>query len=93
MTQRQQLLHLWTAEAALDSAVVAWAFYDGTDGARPGPPSTSPPYPTGAAALSDGWCLIQTTPPDRPTGTNLETGDLRYEAVFERRYDLSEVLG
>lgn len=68
---RQQILQLWLASAALDTAVVAWAFYDGTDGSGPALPDAQPPYPTGVDALRDGWFLIAVPAPipaDAPPG-------------------------
>ena len=88
MTVRQQVLHLWLAEGALDTAVVAWAFHDGTKGAGPGPPPGDPPYPTGEAALEDGWCLLQSpAPAPLVPGAEHGTGYLPNEFVFERRID------
>ena len=83
MPNRQQVLHLWTVEAALDTTVIAWAFYDGTGGEGPALPTDEPPYATAVDALLDGWFLLQTAPPAAPTGE--ATGEFRYEAVFERR--------
>lgn len=82
---RQQVLHLWLAAAALDTNVVAWAFYDGAGGARPLPNAqdpTQPPYPNGVAALEDGWFLFQTPGPATVASSN---GDIGHEFVFERR--------
>lgn len=81
MTERQQILHLWLHAAALDTAVAAWSFYDGTDGALP-EPDGDPPYPNGTAALRDGWMLIQAPGPIDVASTN---GELPAEFVFERR--------
>ena len=55
MSLRQQVLYLWLAEGALDTATIAWALHDGCEGLGPGVPEGEPPYETGAAALSDGW--------------------------------------
>ena len=79
--QRQQILHLWLHAAALDTAVAAWSFYDGTGGAL-SIPDSDPPYHSGAAALDDGWMLIQAPGPIDIVSTN---GELPAEYIFERR--------
>lgn len=84
MTERQQILQLWLKVAALDASVSAWSFYDGTDGALP-LPDEDPPYPTGVAALRDGWMLLQAPGPIGPDDTH---GELTAEFVFERRITL-----
>jgi hypothetical protein len=86
VSERQQVLYLWLAEGALDQPVVAWAFHDGAAGGGPGLPEGDPPYPTGLAALEDGWFLLQ-SPAAQPvsTDTGQETGPLTHEFVFERR--------
>lgn len=81
MTERQQILHLWLHAAALDTSVTAWSFYDGTGGALTIPDS-EPPYPTGTAALNDGWLLMQAPGPIDAAATH---GELPAEFVFERR--------
>lgn len=87
MGERQQILHLWLAAAALDTEVVAWAFYDGTDRGQQAPtdrPPTERPYHTGVEALRDGWMLLQAPGPVEVTSTS---GELPGEFVFERRLD------
>lgn len=79
---RQQVLQLWLASAALDTAVVAWAFYDGTDGSGPALPDTQPPYPTGVAALHDGWLLLAVP---APLPADAPPGALAAGFTFERR--------
>ncbi len=86
--ERQQVLFVWTSESAMDSAVIGWAFYDGTDGAGPPTPDESPPYRRASDALRDGWFLVQTTPPAQ-VADNHETGEFRYEFVFERRFTIT----
>ncbi len=89
MTSRQQVLHLWLAEGALDTGVVAWAFHDGTAGAGPALPEGDPPYATGLAALEDGWFLLQAPPPPRiEPGAEHTPGYLTNEFLFERRVDM-----
>ncbi|MGI9601982.1 MAG: hypothetical protein ACR2QE_08855 [Acidimicrobiales bacterium] len=86
MAERQQVLYLWANGSGLDSFVVAWAFYDGTDGAGPGIPDAEPPYESGEGALGDGWFLLQSAPLVRPTpGEEHVNSFLDYEFVFERR--------
>ena len=79
MAERQQILHLWLAAAALDTEVTAWAFYDGAGGPRPSPAER--PYRTGVEAMADGWLLLQAPGPIDPAATN---GELSCEFVFER---------
>ncbi len=81
MVERQQVLHLWLAAAALDTEVVAWSFYDGTGRAGDRAP-TERPYRTGVEALADGWFLLQAPGPIDPAATD---GELSCEFVFERR--------
>lgn len=88
MAERQQVLHLWLAAAALDTDVKAWAFHDGAEGAGSlagvdaSIPSTEPPYRTGVDALADGWFLLQAP---GPLGLSAIDGELPCEFVFERR--------
>ncbi|NGN62847.1 hypothetical protein G5C51_02880 [Streptomyces sp. A7024] len=89
---RQQLLVLYLSTSALDSPVVAWSRYDGTGRTTPtAGDSDEPPYPTGVAALLDGWRLIQVAqliPPAR--GHEYDTSFLKHECFFERIVDLRE---
>lgn len=97
MAERQQILHLWLAAAALDTEVIAWAFHDGSrmatsaasteaDGGDDGrPPGRDRPYRTGVEAMADGWMLLQAPGSIAPAASN---GDLGCEFVFERRVDL-----
>ena len=90
MAQRQQVLYLWLAEAALVMPVVAWAFHDGSDGEGPGLPDGDPPYATGDMALKDGWMLLQSPHVPRvEKGQEHEPAYLSYEFVFERRVDIA----
>ena len=87
--KRQQILYLWLAEGALDTASVAWAFYDGADGAGPELPAGEPPYRTGVAALQDGWFLLQSPAPyNLQPGAEHATSYLPNEFVFARTVDL-----
>lgn len=86
MSERQQVLYLWGNGSSLASGVVGWAFHDGTEGAGPGLPAAEPPYPTGDAALADGWMLLQSAQLiPTPEGAEHTTSYLQYEFVFERR--------
>ena len=90
MTTRQDVLFLYLQDSALDSNVVAWARYDGSsdEPVPPSEPDTPPPYPTGLAALRDGWRLIQAAQliPPAP-GAEREVSYLKHEFVFERLVD------
>lgn len=86
---RQQVLTLWLSSPSLDGKVLGWSFFDGTEGAGP-QPRDDPPYPSGVAALIDGWRLIQMSPlvPPMP-GAERETSFLKHEFVFERLVEIA----
>lgn len=89
MSMRQQVLYLWLAEGALDTDTVGWAFHDGTRGNGPQLPVAEPPYPTGLAALEEGWFLIQSPAPySLQPGAEHEVSYLANEFVFERRVEV-----
>jgi hypothetical protein len=89
MSARQQVLMMWLASSSLDSRVLGWSFFDGTAGAGP-QPEDDPPYPTGVAALVDGWRLLHMSPLTPPVpGHERETSFLKHEFVFERMIDAS----
>lgn len=91
MAVRQQVLQLWTAEAALDTPVVAWAFHDGCEGRGPALAEGEPPYATGVAALGDGWFLLQApSPRSVAAGAEHDAGPLSHEFVFERRVEIED---
>ena len=93
MTARQQVLMLWLASPSLDSRVLGWSFFDGTAGAGP-QPSADPPYPSGVAALVDGWRLLQMSPLIPPTpGHERDTSFLKHEFVLERMVDVGQDSG
>jgi hypothetical protein len=82
---RQQLLVLWLSEPALDASVVAWAMHD--DAMADDVPSTHP-YSTAAAAVADGWRVIQITPRTPPApGHEHVNSTLPNEFVLERLAD------
>ena len=86
--QRQQILYLWLAEGALDTATVGWAFFDGSNGAGPGLPDGKPPYATGLAAMVDGWFMKQSPSPYvLQPGIEHGTSYLPNEFIFERTVD------
>ena len=81
---------LYLATSALDTGVLAWAFYDGTGANRhmAGDEDT-PPYKTGLDALLDGWRLIQASPlVSHIPGNEFRTDYLKYEFFFEKIIDL-----
>ena len=89
MPVRQQILYLWLAEGALDTETVGWAFHDGTSGKGPQLPETEPPYPTGLAALQQGWFLMQSPAPyPLAPGTEHEVAYLANEFIFERHIEI-----
>ena len=83
---RQQVLVLYLRSSALDSGVIAWAQYDGTgEEKHMAGDSEESPYPTGLAALRDGWRLIQASPlQQHASGDEFRTGYLKYEFFFEK---------
>lgn len=87
---RQQVLVLYLANSALDSAVVGWSIYDGTGRTTPvtGDENT-PPYQTGLDALKDGWRVFQ-FPQLIPPFPNYEytTSFLKHEFIFERMEEI-----
>jgi hypothetical protein len=84
VSARQQVLMLWLASSSLDSRVLGWSFFDGSDGRGPGLDG-EPPYDSGVAALRDGWRLLQMSPLVPPIpGHERETSFLKHEFVFER---------
>ena len=90
--QRQQVLVLYLRSSALDSGVLAWAVYDGTgQQTHMAGDSDQPPYPTGVAALRDGWRLIQASPlVDHGVGDEFRTGYLKYEFFFEQWVEVDD---
>lgn len=86
---RQQVLVLYLATSALDSHVVGWSLYDGTDRTSPTTgDSDVPPYESGVAALRAGWRLIQAAQllPPYP-GQEYDVSFLKHEFFFERIVD------
>ena len=89
MTKRQKVLVLYLADSALDAKVIAWSQWDGTgrDEHMAGD-AEAPPYPSGLAALRDGWRLLQMSSlmPHTP-GAEHDVAYLKYEFLFERWED------
>lgn len=77
---------LWLGDSALDSPVIAWSEWDGTGAAsHMAGDCDEPPYPSGLAALRDGWRLFQASPLlPHAAGTETQTSYLKYEFWFER---------
>jgi hypothetical protein len=92
MPLRQQVLVLYLGSSALDTAVVAWANYDGSgETSHMAGDESEPPYKTGLAALRDGWRLIQASPLlPHAAGDEFRTGYLKYEFFFEKLVDVDE---
>jgi hypothetical protein len=85
-TVRQRVLVLYLATSALDSRVIGWSQYDGTGETKPTTgDSDEPPYPTGLAAMQDGWRLIQAAQliPPYP-GHEYDVSFLKHEFFFEK---------
>ncbi len=89
---RQQVMVLYLGSSALDTKVVAWAFYDGTGQKRHmSGDSDEPPYQTGLDALLDGWRLIQASPLiSHVSGDEFKTDYLKYEFFFEKMVEHHE---
>ncbi len=83
---RQKVLVLYLSHSALDALVIGWSAYDGTGGqTHMAGDSERPPYPTGLAALMDGWRLFQASqllPHAR--GEEFDLAYLKYEFFFEK---------
>ena len=77
---------LYLKSSALDTGVVAWAFYDGTGAtSHMAGDQEEPPYKTGLHALKDGWRLIQASPlVSHAPGAEFRTDYLKYEFFFEK---------
>ena len=86
MTERQQVMVLYLSTSALDTGVIAWAFYNGSGGTRHmSGDADEPPYKTGLDALRDGWRLIQASPlVSHVSGDEFKTDYLKYEFFFEK---------
>jgi hypothetical protein len=92
MSQRQNLLILYLGDSALDSPVIAWSRYDGTGEIDyMAGDADEPPYPTGLAALRDGWRLLQMAPlAAHAPGGEFTTAYLKYEFLFEQLVDAND---
>ena len=80
MAMRQKLLVLYLADSALDARVIGWSEWDGSGkNEHMAGDAEVPPYPTGLAALRDGWRLLQMSSmqPHTP-GTEFDVSYLKY---------------
>ena len=86
MSVRQQVMVLYLKSSALDTGVVAWAFYDGAGKTSyMSGDQAEVPYKTGLHALRDGWRLIQASPlVTHAQGSEFQTDYLKYEFFFEK---------
>jgi hypothetical protein len=89
---RQQVLMLYLSTSALDSQVLSWSLYDGAGtGTGVTGEETEPPYPTGLAAMQDGWRLLALSElRPGPVGLEYATSFHNFEFVFERIVELAE---
>lgn len=92
MAVRQQVLVLYLATSALDTAVVGWSRYDGTGVTdHMAGDEVEPPYATGLDALKDGWRLFQASPLlPHGKGEEFRLGYLKYEFFFEKLVDIHD---
>lgn len=92
---RQNVLVLYLDMPALDGRVVGWSRWNGADDEEHmAGDEHQPPYPTGLAALRDGWRLLQMSQLDQhPVGTEFRTGYLKYEFLFEQLVGIEEAVG
>jgi hypothetical protein len=94
MTQRQQLLYLYTGNSSPESNIVAWSFYDGVTG-KPQEgcqkAGAEPPYGSVLAAMHDGWRTIQVPvlEPARP-GEEFDLDYLKFQFVLEKMEPYNE---
>ncbi len=88
---RQQVLVLYLANSALDSAVIGWSLYDGSGATRRmAGDEDAPPYANGLEALKDGWRLFQAAqllPHAR--GEEFDLAYLKYEFFFEKLVEVA----
>lgn len=88
---RQRVLVLYLANSALDSPTIGWAVYDGTAKTlHMAGDNDEPPYPTGLAALRDGWRLFQASQLlPHPRGEEFDLAYLKYEFFFEQLVEVA----
>ena len=80
----QKILILYLKNSSLDSEVISWGYWDGSEKENPySGNSNQKPYKTGLDALRDEWRLIQISPVSPPSEDN-ETSIFNYEFVFEK---------
>ena len=87
---RQIIMILYLSNSALDSDVRGWTIYDGSGQTYPTTgDSDTPPYPTGLAAMRDGWRVVQMPqliPPDKDL--EYTTSFYKFEYVFEKMVEV-----
>ena len=88
---RQKILVLSLANSALDAPTIAWAVYDGTGKTlHMAGDSEEVPYPTGLAALKDGWRLFQASQLNpHARGEEFDIAYLKYEFWFEQLVEVT----
>jgi hypothetical protein len=89
--QRQKVMVLYLANSALDAPTIGWAVYDGTgETLHMAGDNDTPPYPTGLAALRDGWRLFQASQLlPHPRGEEFDLAYLKYEFFFEKLVEVA----
>ena len=89
--RRQKVLVLYLANSALDAPTVAWSLYDGAgETLRMAGDQDQPPYPTGLAALKDGWRLFQASQLNpHARGEEFDLAYLKYEFWFEQLVEVA----
>lgn len=90
---RQQLMFLCSYSPDLESAIVAWALYDGSlpkENLQMGTGSQStPPYESVLDAMRDGWKVMQVPAiPKEVRGHENEAGYLPWEYVLQREVEI-----
>ena len=86
MQKRQKVLVFYLKFPSLAAEVITWATFDGTGKKlHMTGDSDELPYPTGLAALLDGWRLFQASQsiPEYP-GQEFRTSYLKHEFFFEK---------
>ena len=92
----QQVLVLDLSDSDLNSKVIGWSFYDGTQGHFPEDvlrfnDFEKPPYTKGIEALYDAWRLL-TMPVIQPIlpGKEQQTAYLKFEFTFEKTIEIEK---
>ena len=83
---------LWLHTPDLNSAVGAWAIYDGTGReSQTTADSEEPPYHSEVAAMKDGWRVMQ-LPQQFPAypGMEYNTSYLKFEYILEKMEEIDD---